>query len=157
MFRKMRRSKNQLSLEICNDILKAKTSGVLAVSGEDNYPYAVPLSFVHCGDSLYFHCALTGHKLDAITKNPKVSFCVIDQDQVVAEKYTTLYRSVIVFGKAHVITEEKEKRWALEQLAAKYSPDLLVERNQEIERQFEKVCMVELKIELITGKEALKS
>ena len=72
-------------------------SGVLAAAGEDDYPYAVPLSYVYCDFKLYFHCAKEGHKLEAIARNPKVSFCVIDQDQVVPEKYTTYFRSVIVF------------------------------------------------------------
>ena len=46
MFREMRRNKQQLSNEECGEILRKSTAGVLAVSGDDGYPYAVPLSYV---------------------------------------------------------------------------------------------------------------
>ena len=67
------------------------------------YPYGVPLSYVYHNGKLYFHCAKAGHKLDAIRREGKCSFCVIGQDQVVAEKYTTLFRSVIAFGQVRVL------------------------------------------------------
>ena len=60
------------------------------------------------GDELYFHCAKIGHKLDSIKRNNKVSFCVIDKDEIIPEKFTTHYRSVIVFGKAKIVEYEKE-------------------------------------------------
>ena len=99
MFRDLRRSRQALSPEECGEILCHGTSGVLALAGDDGYPYAVPLSYVYAGGKLYFHCAKAGHKLDAIARNPKGSFCVIHQDQVVPETYTTHYRTVIAFGK----------------------------------------------------------
>ena len=77
MFREMRRKKQALSQEACSVVLEKGTSGVLAVSGDNDYPYAVPLSYVYDGEKIYFHCAKSGHKLDAIQKNQKVSFCVI--------------------------------------------------------------------------------
>lgn len=103
MFREMRRSKQALTAEEVAEILKRNTSGVLAVSGDGGYPYAVPLSYVYLDSKLYFHCAGTGHKLDSILKDDKVSFCVIDQDQVVGEEYTTYFRSVVAFGRARVL------------------------------------------------------
>lgn len=156
MFREMRRKKQLLSEEESAAVLKRGTSGVLAVSGDDGYPYAVPLSYVFHADKLYFHCAKAGHKLDAIARNDKVSFCVIDQDTVVLEEYTTYFRSVIVFGKARVLDDETEKRNALECLAARYSPDYEQGRLQEIEKQFNHVCLIELAIDHISGKEAIE-
>lgn len=100
MFREMRRKKQVLSLEENIAVLNRGTSGVLAVSGDDGYPYAVPLSYVYHDNTLFFHCAKTGHKLDAIARNEKVSFCVIDKDDVVSAEYTSYFRSVIVFGRA---------------------------------------------------------
>ena len=94
MFREMRRKKQQLSMEESRRILDEGTSGVLALSGDEDYPYAVPISYVYDGDRLYFHCAKSGHKLDAVRRNPKASFCVIGQDQVLPEKYTTLFRRI---------------------------------------------------------------
>ena len=89
MFREMRRKKQQLSTKECVEILRKRTSGVLAVFGEDGYPYAVPISYVYEDGKIYFHSAKAGHKIDAIQQNSKVSFCIIDQDQVVPEKYTS--------------------------------------------------------------------
>ena len=156
MFREMRRKKQVLSLEENIQVLNRGTSGVLAVSGDDGYPYAVPLSYVYHDNKIFFHCAKTGHKLDAIARNEKVSFCVVDKDQVVPEKYTTHFRSVVVFGKARILDNEDEKRNALEILAARYSPDHEQGRLQEIEKGLSLVCMIELTIEHMTGKEAVE-
>lgn len=155
MFRKMRRNNQELSRKESIDVLLKGTSGVLAVQGDDEYPYAVPLSYVYHNSKIYFHCAKVGHKLDAIKKQSKVSFCVIDQDQVKPEEYTTYFRSVIVFGKAHILTEDK-KREALEILAEKYTPDDKDGRTKEIDMLFKAVCMVEIEIEHMTGKEAIE-
>ena len=156
MFREMRRKKQALSSEENIQVLNRGTSGVLAVSGDDDYPYAVPLSYVYHDNRIFFHCAKTGHNLDAITRNEKVSFCVIDKDQVVPEKYTTYFRSVIVFGKAHILDNEDQRRNAIKILAAKYSPDYKQGRLQEIEREFNHVCLIELAIEHMSGKEAIE-
>lgn len=156
MFREMRRKKQALAQEDCIAILQRGTSGVLAVAGDDDYPYAVPLSYAYDDSKIFFHCAASGHKLDALTKNSKVSFCVIDQDQIVPEEYTSYFRSVIVFGKARILDDATEKRCALETLAARYSPYLVAGRLQEIDRLFNQVCMVELAIEHMTGKEAIE-
>lgn len=156
MFRKMRRNKQALSVEESIAVLNNGTSGVLAVSGDDDYPYAVPLSYVYYDSKIFFHCATSGHKLDAIAKNRKVSFCVIDKDNVMPQEYTTYFRSVIVFGKARILDNEDEKRSAFEVLAAKYSPDHEQGRMQEIDKQFKQVCLVELTIDHMTGKEAIE-
>lgn len=154
MFREMRRKKQCISIEECVTVLKRGTSGVLAVSGDNDYPYAVPLSYVYHDSKIFFHCAIEGHKLDAITRHEKASFCVIDQDNIVPQEYTTYFRSVIVFGKARVLEEEKEKRTAIEILAAKYSPNNESGRLQEINTAFKRLCLIELSIEHMTGKEA---
>lgn len=154
MFREMRRNKQVLTPEESIAVLENGTSGVLAVSGDGGYPYAVPLSYVYHDEKIFFHCAASGHKLDAIAGNPKVSFCVIGQDHVVPQEYTSYFRSVIVFGRARVIEDAAEKRAALEKLAAKYSPDHEQGRLREIDRFFSNVCMVEILIEHMSGKEA---
>lgn len=154
MFREIRRNKQLLGSAENIDILYHGTSGVLAVSGDNGYPYGVPISYVYHEGKIIFHCAKTGHKLDAIARNPKCSFCVIQQDKVIPEEFTTYYRSVIAFGTARILENETEKRKAIEILAAKYSPDLKQERLQEIDKAFNLFCVVELNIEHMTGKEA---
>ena len=157
MFREMRRKKQILSMEDAEDILYRGTSGVLAVSGDDDYPYAVPLSYVYDGEKLYFHSAGSGHKLDAISRNARVSFCVIDQNLIIPEESTTYFRSVIVFGTIHIMEDEAEKRKAIEKLALKYAPDDTAEnREKTINREWKPLCMLELIPEHISGKEAIE-
>ncbi len=154
MFREMLRKKQLLSEEESLYVLRKCTSGVLAVSGDDGYPYAVPLSYVYHDSKIYFHSAVSGHKIDGINKNAKVSFCVTEKDDVVPHKYTTYFRSVIVFGKARIIEDNAEKRTAIELLAAKYSPNDEEGRLKEIDSGFKRLCMIELTVEHMTGKEA---
>lgn len=155
MFRPMRRSKQALPEAWCKDALRAASNGVLAVCGDDGYPYAVPLSFVFDGkDKLYFHCATAGHKLDAIRSVPKASFCVTVQDAVHPAEFTTYYKSVIAFGKARVLQNWESEKNALILLSEKYG---MFDRDaifSEIERFRESVCIVEFTIEHLTGKQA---
>lgn len=121
-FRPMRRFKQQLTNESCVKILENASSGVLALIGDNGYPYAVPLSYVYADGRLYFHSALEGHKVDAIRVNPKCSFCVIDQDELHPESFTTHFRSVIAFGQIHIIEQDTERLAALRLLGLAMLP-----------------------------------
>ena len=157
MFREMRRKKQLLSQKECEAILTEETSGVLALAGDDDYPYAVPISYVYDGGKIFFHSAKSGHKLDAIRREEKCSFCVIGQDQGVAEKYTTLFRSVIAFGQVRELTDEQEKRAAIEKLALRYAPqDSEDNRQRAIEQDWKPLCMLEMTVEHLSGKEAIE-
>ena len=156
VFREMRRKKQVLSQKEVEDILHKGTSGVLALLGDNDYPYAVPISYVYDDGKVYFHSAKSGHKIDAIQRTAKASFCVIDKDLVVPEEYTTYFRSVIAFGKIRVIEDDREKRAAIEKLAIKYAPeDTAANRDDAISRGGNLICMLEMKIDHITGKEAI--
>lgn len=146
-----------LSVDECIKILNKGTSGVLALLGDHDYPYAIPISYVYCNSKLYFHGAKSGHKIDAINKCSKASFCVIDQDKIMPEEYTTYFRSVIAFGNIHVMENEIEIKKAIEDLAKKYSPaDNETGRNSEIEKEWKLLCMMEFSIEHLSGKEAIE-
>lgn len=156
MFREMRRTKQLLSEAETIEILQSCTSGVLAVTGDNDYPYAVPLSYVYKNGKLFFHFAKAGHKIDSIYKNNKVSFCVIKTDDVIQKTFTTHFRSAIVFGRARMITDDSEKKYALECLVEKYSPDYIAEGQSEIEREWKLVNVAEVEIEHMTGKAAIE-
>ena len=157
MFREMRRKNQLLSDAAGRDILERNTSGVLSLMGDDGYPYGVPLSYVLVGDKLFFHCAKAGHKIDAIRREGKASFCVIDQDKIISEEYTTYFRSVIAFGRVHILEDEEEKRNALRLLAGKYSGDQgEAGIEAEIDKSFANVCMLQFDMEHVTGKEAIE-
>lgn len=153
MFRPMRRKNQQLTPEECAAVLERGTSGVLALSGDDGYPYALPISYALNGERLIFHCGKTGHKIDAIRRCPKASFCVIDKDEVVPEDFTTRYRSVIAFGSIRVL-EGREVLEAVEKLAARYYPeDDGSARAREIEIFRDALCVFVLEIAHMTGKQ----
>lgn len=156
-FRPMRRKKQELAKETCIEILRKGTSGVLALEGDGGYPYAVPLSYVYDGNKIYFHCARGGHKLDAIRRNPRASFCVIEQDEIVPEEYTTYFRSVIIFGTVRIMEEDDGMRNAIRKLAEKYAPDdEAANRQKAIDRDWGILCMLEMDIEHMSGKEAIE-
>lgn len=157
MFRHMRRKNQQLSMEECLRILRGATSGVLAVTGDDDYPYAVPLSFAYRNNKLYFHIARSGHKLDALRRHAKASFCIIERDEIIPAKYTTYFRSVIAFGTVRIIEDDgdAEKRLGLDLLADKYAPDETQDsREAEINGKMRALFVLAMDIEHLSGKEA---
>lgn len=153
VFRPVRRKSRKLSDEEGRDILMRASSGVLAVSGDEGWPYAVPLSFVYQEGKIFFHGAGSGHKLDAARRSPRASFCVVDRDDPVPEEYTTRYRSVIAFGTLRELTDEAEKRASIELLAKKNNPgDTPEHRQRYIDAEYAALCMMELRILHLTGK-----
>lgn len=137
-------------------MLRSATSGVLALTGADGYPYAVPLSFAYQDGRLYFHSADAGAKIDAIAHDDRASFCVIAEDDVVPSAFTTRFRSVIVFGRMRLLAGDLERRGALLALAEKYSPSFMEQADAEIDQSWERVTALELVIEEMTGKAGLE-
>ena len=77
------------------------------------------------------------------------------QDQIVPEEYTTYFRSVIAFGTIRILEDDHEKMDAIEKLAVKYAPEDTPEsRKNTIEREWTPLCMLEMTIDHLTGKEA---
>lgn len=155
MFREMRRKNQQLTAEEAVKVLEKGTSGVLSLMGDDGYTYGVPLSYVYDDGKIYFHSAGEGHKIDAIKNHDRVSFCVIDEDTIVPEKFTSFFRSAIAFGRVRLM-ERAEVRRVLDMLSIKYSPNEGEARMAEVESCVETVCMIEFDIEYLTGKEAIE-
>ena len=155
----MRRKKQEISLDECLVILKSAPTGVLALVDENNLPYAVPLNFVHNEEShsIFFHSAISGHKIDALRNSSSASFCVIDADDVIPEKFTTAYRSIIAFGQAEIVEDADRRRHGLKLLAHKYCPGLDDEGNKEIDSAFERTCVIEFRIQHLTGKKGLET
>lgn len=155
MFREMRRKSQQLSAEETVRILKEGKTAILGLSGDDGYPYTVPINYVYDSEKIYFHCAKSGHKIDAMKRNSKVSFCVVDKDDVCVDKLTTYFSSAVLFGRARILEDEKEISDAAEKLALKYNCDMEFAR-REIENALKQLCCVEIEIEHMTGKECIE-
>lgn len=155
-FRPMRRNRQQLSEEESIEILQKATSGVLALLGDNGYPYAVPISYVYADGKIYFHSALSGHKVDAIRSCDKASFCVIEQDVVKPEKYTSYFRSVIAFGRIHIEEDEAEKLAIARLIGNRYNPNHEEALQKEIESGLSRMLAIRLDVEHLTGKEAIE-
>jgi hypothetical protein len=155
-FRDMRRKRQQLSEAESIGILQKATSGTLALLGDNGYPYAVPISYVYHEGKLYFHSALSGHKVDAIRQCDKASFCVIEQDDVQPKKYTTFFRSVVAFGRIHIIEDEEVKLSTALMLGNRYNPNDDESLKKEIESGLSRMLMIRFDIEHLTGKEAIE-
>lgn len=105
MFRELTRKKQLLSPGECKEVLKQEVRGVLAVNGDDSYPYALPINFYFDeeNNTICFHSGKDGYKLDAIANNDKVSFCVYDKGYHKNGHWSLNIRSVIVFGRIRIV------------------------------------------------------
>lgn len=156
MFPKMRRKNQQLTQDECERILKTASYGVLGLNGINGYPYTVALNYVYDTGKIYFHCALQGYKTDCIKEDCRASFSVIGDDTVIAQKYTTAYRSVTAFGKVKILDDRNEILTAIKKLTLKYVEDT-TDMQAEIDRYINSLCILEMTVEHMTGKAGLES
>ena len=153
MFREVRRFKQQLSDEDCLAVLQSAKRGVLSVHGDDGYPYGVPLNFVFDPDTrtLYFHMAVAGHKLDAIERDSKVCFTVMDDGYKVEGDWAWYVKSVVVFGEAKVVKDDAMRDKWLRALAAKYFPPT-EDVEEDMRRNAPRALVIAVRIDHMTGK-----
>ncbi len=151
MFRKMRRLGQELSKEECMEILTNEPRGVLALLGDDDYPYALPMSHVYVDGKIYFHGAQEGHKNDAVKKHSKASYCVMDKGVKAEDSWWYTFKSVIVFGRIRTLTDRDEKIDKLTYLGDKFFPTH-EETVDEINRLLDRTEVFEITIEHMSGK-----
>ena len=153
MFRPMLRARQQLSESECVEILSQEPRGVLSLLGDDGYPYGLPMNHYYCPEDgrLYFHCGRAGHKLDAIRRCSRASFCVYDQGTRREGEWALNIRSVIVFGRIEMM-EDRQTIYAMaRRLSHKFTQDEgYIER--EIQKSGPGTLMFVLIPEHITGK-----
>jgi uncharacterized protein len=147
----IRRKDREISIEEAIKILDSAEYGVLSTVDKDSQPYGVPLNYVYKNNSIYFHSALNGQKLENITNNPRVSFCIVGRTKILPDKFATEYESAIAFGIAsEVYGNERYK--ALLWLLEKYSPDFVEEGKQYIEIKDKTTKVIKIEISHISGK-----
>ena len=153
MFREMRRSKQQISPEECARVLKEQKRGVLSVLGDDGYPYGIPMDhwYSEADHAVYFHCAKSGHKIDAVSAYDKVSYCVTDEGFCRDGEWALNISSVIVFGRMSIVADEAQKREICINLARKFTDDEAYIQ-KELANAFPRVQCLALKIEHMSGK-----
>lgn len=153
MFRKMRRFKQQISDEECIKVLKEQPRGVLSMIGDDGYPYGIPLDHWYCEENgkIYFHCAKEGHKVEAISKCDKVSYCVMDQGFRKEGEWALNISSVVIFGKIEKVEDQEKCKHICINLSHKFTEDEKYIQH-EIEHALQRVLCLELTPEHMTGK-----
>lgn len=152
MFRTMRRFKQQISTEACEKILREEPRGVLSMYGEDGYPYGIPVNFIYDGGKLYFHCAKEGHKIDALKKDSRVSFCVYDKGYLKEGKFGLNISSVVIFGHISFVEDREIVIRVTRALGLKYLPEDRVEKEVKKYAETGRLQILELTIDHMTGK-----
>lgn len=154
MFRPIRKIKNQISEEACRSLLQSARRGVLAVNGDDGYPYAIPVNYFYDAEQqkIYFHGARSGHKVDAIKKCDKVCFTVFGNESIKDEVWAPYLQSVVVFGRCRLLDAGMESMGLLKRFAMKYYPEESMV-DEEIAAAGNATQMYEIAIEHFSGKE----
>ncbi len=151
MFREMRRIKQQVGKEECEAILKTAPRGVLAVLGDEGYPYAVPIDFYYEDGHIYIHGAKQGHKIDAMRGCSKVSFCVLSDGVKEENDWWYHFTSVICFGEVRFVEEKEESYALLRKIGRKYFPTV-EPMEQEMRESADHAQVIDITVQHMTGK-----
>ena len=158
MFRPMNRRRQLLTEEECIEVLKSELRGVLSVNGDDGYPYGLPTNHYYCEEDgkLYFHSGKTGHKVDAIKRDSKASFCVLDAGYQKDGEWALHFKSVIVFGRIELLEDRETTYRIARQLSRRFTDDeAYIDR--EIEHAGPATLVFALVPEFISGKQVEES
>jgi len=151
MYKETRRKDRAIDNEAARALLNDGMYGVLSTTDEHNQPYGIPLNYAVMDGEIFIHSADEGHKLDNIKSNRKVSFCVVGKTELLPEKFSTQYESVVVFGTASIIKGDK-KRAPLITLLEKYAPDHMESGREYIDKLINKTVVIKVSVDHITGK-----
>ena len=154
MFRPIRKKKNEIDVNAAQALLQNSHRGVIAVNGDDGYPYAFPVNYFYDTENqkIYFHGARAGHKVDALKACDKICFTVYGNEQIKEEAWAPFMQSVVVFGRCHLLEAGPKATALLKRFAMKYYPNEQL-ADEEIEHAGKAVQMFEIEIEHLTGKE----
>lgn len=150
-FRPMRRFKQQLTAEECEEILRKGYRGFLSVNGDNGYPYTVPVNFIYLNNHIYFHSAVKGHKIDAINQSSKACFTTINEPVKEENDWWFHVCSVICFGQIKTVENNNERMDILRQFGCKYFPEGY-DIDKELVQNGPHTAVLDFHIEHITGK-----
>ncbi len=153
MFRELKRKNKQVPMEECVHLLKTEMRGILSVLGDNDYPYGAPMNFWYNEEdgSIYFHSGKVGHRLEALRKHNKVSFCIYDQGYRDEGDWALNITSVIVFGQMELIDDVDTVVEMATKLSYKYTQDEEF-INSEIKKFARGTMLLKLVPEHICGK-----
>lgn len=149
---KVRRQDRLLSDEKIIEILKDGEYGFLSISLKGQ-PYGVPISYAWDGEnSIYFHSAPDGYKINILKTNTLASFCVVRKTRVIPEKFTTEYESIILKGKMDVVYDLKQCVRGFELLVEKYSSSHKQEGMKYAHNSLQRTSILRFDIQEASGK-----
>ena len=154
MFRPLSKKKNELRPDLTRQLLKQARRGVLALQGDEGYPYAIPINFFYDEDAekIYFHGARKGYKVDALQQSDKVCFTVYGPEIIREESWAPFVQSAVIFGRCHLVEDRDRALSILKKFALKYYPNEQMVLN-EIKESGHDAQIFEIEIEHMTGKE----
>jgi len=152
MFHPMRRRDRELTVPEAWELLRRAEWGVLSTLGENGWPYGVPVNHVVVEGRIYIHCAQAGHKVENLAFESKVSFCAVASSEVQPAELSTNYESAVVFGRAELVTEDIEKRQALEALLKRFAPQHPAEGAEAMRKEFGRTAVLRITPEHLTAK-----
>lgn len=153
----MRRMDRERDRDFALEVIDSCEYGVAAVSTGTDRPYCLPLSLVRVGNDLYFHCALTGYKLELLRRNPHVCITFVGANEAATDKFTTYYQSAIVQGTAFEVTEEGEKVDALRALCEKLTPTNMGQFDKAMAKSLPVTGVWRIQMDEVTGKEKTRT
>lgn len=149
----MRRKDKEMDADGAIELLNSCAYGILSTVDNDGQPYGIPLNYVYKDNHIYFHSALTGHKIDNLKDNSRVSFCVVADANVLPSKFATEYKSALISGvasEAHGLERSNAFLWLIE----KYSPEYMEEGQRYIEKHDKVTTVIKIRIAHISGKQS---
>lgn len=154
MFRTIRRKKNEISIDASKELLRCSKRGVLAVNGDNGYPYAIPINYLYDEDEnkIIFHGAKVGYKVDCLKACDKACFTIYGNERIKEESWAPFLQSVVVFGRCRLVENQEDTVKLVKKLAMKYYPDEKTV-NEVVASSGRAVQMFEIEIEHISGKE----
>lgn len=147
-----RRTDRAMPPEEAEKLFESAEYGILSLVSDDEYPYAVPVSFAKAGKSAYVHCAPEGRKIRMVSRNPRACLCVVARAETDPGKFTVRYASAMAFGRIEICSDAREKRFGLRALAEKYCPGLSAEAGVYIESALSRTAVLRFDFEGVSGK-----
>lgn len=128
MNKPLKKVKKSMVSEEIYAILDNNVYGTLATFGDD-YPYCIPVNYYYHDQVVYIHCANAGHKIDNLKQNSHVCMNFVKEDtlKVIDSMLSMEFDSVVLFGDARFLSDEKEKADALLGLVEKYCPKMMLD------------------------------
>ena len=150
--REMRRKERQITEEEAWAVVDKCEYAFLAMTAEDGTPYGLPVTIVREGRNVYFHSAMEGRKVECLRRQPRVCLTCVGENQVLPERYTTLYASAVAFGTARELTDAREKTEALRLLCRRYAPNHMDGFDAAMDASLGRTAVWCIAVEEITGK-----